>query len=103
MTVVIDNDVTHCFTFDMIGGQFLNVFVFVWLGSDACVGRNGAPLFERTGNVMYLRGMASFGPLPCHDVSTKGIPGVYASIDFYVPWIKSQLKPWKNQKKTKLY
>jgi hypothetical protein len=25
---------------------------------------------------MYLKGMASFGPVPCHDEKTKGIPGV---------------------------
>ena len=41
---------------------------------------------------MYLKGMASFGPVPCHDEKTKGIPGVYASIDYYIPWIRSQLK-----------
>jgi hypothetical protein len=41
---------------------------------------------------MYLKAMASFGPIPCHDEKTKGIPGVFASIDFYIPWIRSQLK-----------
>jgi secreted trypsin-like serine protease len=67
--------------------------VTLFPGSDVCVGRNGATLFERTGNVMYLKGMASFGPVPCHDEKTKGIPGVFASIDYYLPWIRSQLKP----------
>ena len=71
------------------------LFYYLFLGSDACIGRNGVPLLERNGNFMYLRGMGSFGPVPCHDPTTQGIPGVFANIDNYVPWIKSQLKPWR--------
>jgi len=70
--------------------SYLDVIVS---GSDVCIGRNGAPLVERVGGVSYLKGMASFGPVPCHNELTKGIPGVYANIDFYIPWLKEHLLP----------
>jgi len=66
-------------------------------GKDSCRGDSGGPLvaMKSDGNELlnknpkYLVGIASFGTRSCG----KGLPGVYTSIDHYLPWIIANMKP----------
>ena len=68
----------------------------VFSGEDSCNGDSGGPLvaMERDSEVInkkpkYLVGIVSFGSRRCG----KGLPGVYTSIDYYLPWIIDNMKP----------
>jgi len=66
------------------------------IGKDSCSGDSGGPLvaMERDSDVLnkkpkYLVGIVSFGSRKCG----RGLPGVYTSIDYYLPWIINNMKP----------
>ena len=61
-----------------------------WLDQDSCSGDSGGPLMVQKGEgePMYLRGIVSFGTRKCG----KGFPGVYTNIEYYIDWIKANLK-----------
>jgi len=61
---------------------------------DSCSGDSGGPLVaEGPGGGLkqkkYLVGVVSFGTKKCG----QGFPGVYTSIDYYLPWILANMKP----------
>ena len=59
-------------------------------GKDSCNGDSGGPLISRSvpGGTMHLAGVVSFGTPTCG----VGYPGVYTSIEHYLPWIKEHLE-----------
>ncbi|KAK3931253.1 Melanization protease 1 [Frankliniella fusca] len=64
------------------------------VGVDSCEGDSGGPLF-RPGAVrgemrMVQVGVVSYGLKHC---ATQGVPGVYARVESYMPWITSNLAP----------
>ena len=63
-------------------------------GKDSCSGDSGGPLVAQVEGDFkqpkYLVGIVSFGTSKC----AQGIPGVYTSIDYYLPWILENMKPW---------
>jgi len=62
-------------------------------GKDSCSGDSGGPLVAQVEGDFkepkYLVGIVSFGTSKC----AQGIPGVYTSIDYYLPWILENMKP----------
>ena len=65
-------------------------------GEDACSGDHGGPLVaagpgdkKLNKENKYLIGIVSFGTKKCG----QGYPGVYSSIDYYLPWILDNMKP----------
>ena len=66
-------------------------------GEDSCSGDSGGPLVaaDKDAGVLnkkpkYLIGIVSFGTRKCG----QGYPGVYTSIEYYLPWIIENMKPW---------
>ena len=61
-------------------------------GKDSCSGDSGGPLVAQVEGDFkqpkYLVGIVSFGTSKC----AQGIPGVYTSIDYYLPWIIANMK-----------
>jgi len=61
-------------------------------GKDSCSGDSGGPLVAQgPGDFKepkYLIGIVSFGTKKCG----QGYPGVYTSIDYYLPWIIANMK-----------
>jgi len=60
-------------------------------GKDSCSGDSGGPLVAYQGDFKepkYLIGIVSFGTKKCG----QGYPGVYTSIDYYLPWIIANMK-----------
>ena len=61
-------------------------------GEDSCKGDSGGPLLSQRGtdfkNSKYLVGIVSFGTNRC----ARGVPGLYTSIEYYLPWIKQNMK-----------
>uniref|UniRef100_U5EV87 CLIP domain-containing serine protease n=1 Tax=Corethrella appendiculata TaxID=1370023 RepID=U5EV87_9DIPT len=60
---------------------------------DSCQGDSGGPLQyvgELKGPKMVQFGVVSFGINSCGD---KSVPGVYAKVSYYMPWILDNLKP----------
>ena len=80
-------------------GLALYSFSFTWnyfnliSGKDSCSGDSGGPLVAQVEGDFkqpkYLVGIVSFGTSKC----AQGIPGVYTSIDYYLPWILENMKP----------
>jgi len=65
-------------------------------GEDSCSGDSGGPLVaagpgdkKLNKEPKYLIGIVSFGTKKCG----QGFPGVYTSIDYYLPWILANMKP----------
>ncbi|XP_034246654.1 serine protease easter-like [Thrips palmi] len=61
---------------------------------DSCQGDSGGPL-TTAGQVkgtprVVQQGIVSFGPTHC---ATKGTPGVYTKVAYYVPWILQNIEP----------
>ena len=61
-----------------------------------CSGDDGGPLVaagpgdkKLNKEPKYLIGIVSFGTKKCG----QGYPGVYTSIDYYLPWIIDNMKP----------
>jgi len=62
-------------------------------GKDSCSGDSGGPLVAQgPGDFKkpkYLIGVVSFGTKKCG----QGYPGVYTSIEYYLPWILANMEP----------
>lgn len=62
-------------------------------GQDVCQGDSGGPLSSvamQAGKVRsVLKGVVSFGPIVC---ATNGVPGVFARVTHYLPWIVSKIR-----------
>ena len=75
--------------FSIIFLQFENQF---FSGTDSCSGDSGGPLVAQgPGDFKepkYLVGVVSFGTKKCG----TGYPGVYTSIEYYLPWILENMK-----------
>jgi len=56
-------------------------------GSDPCDGDSGGPLMFQQGGKWYLNGVVSYG---CY-CGSNGIPGVYARVSYYLPWIRAKM------------
>ena len=46
-------------------------------------------MVEGDSGKMYLRGIVSFGTRKCG----RGVPGLYTDVEYFIPWIKANLKP----------
>jgi len=66
-------------------------------GQDSCSGDSGGPLVsQKKGDFKepkYLVGIVSFGTKECG----TGYPGVYTSIEYYLPWIIANMKEPKKE------
>ncbi|KAK3925459.1 Spaetzle-processing enzyme [Frankliniella fusca] len=64
------------------------------VGVDSCHGDSGGPLFRPgavRGETRFVQvGVVSYGLQHC---ATQGVPGVYARVESYMPWITSNLAP----------
>ena len=77
--------------------MFKNQFhILYFSGEDSCSGDSGGPLVaaEKDSSTLnkkpkYLIGIVSFGTRKCG----QGYPGVYTSIEYYLPWILDNMKP----------
>ena len=59
-------------------------------GKDSCNGDSGGPLVSAAlDNVQFLLGIVSFGSSVCG----QGFPGIYTNVEFYMDWIRRNLKP----------
>ncbi|WP_233576574.1 serine protease [Citreicoccus inhibens] len=56
-------------------------------GQDSCQGDSGGPLIVKAGSKYVLQGITSFG-VGC---ARAGLPGVYARVSHYIPWLKQQI------------
>ncbi len=61
-------------------------------GKDSCLGDDGGPLFASQSGLYTLHGLVSFG-IGC---ARPGLPGIYARVDNYLPWIQSQIKAYSS-------
>ena len=72
--------------------QAFSIYVLKIIGEDSCNGDSGGPLMSQRGsdfkNTKYLVGIVSFGTYRC----AEGYPGVYTSIEYYLPWIKRNMR-----------
>ena len=70
----------------------LNCYDYHISGSDSCGGDSGGPLMiERNSDAipfMTQIGLVSWGPPKC---GTKGAPGVYTNVRYFLPWILDNL------------
>ena len=68
------------------------IFHHLFSGKDSCSGDSGGPLVSQDDgdfkSPKYLVGIVSFGTKKC----ATGYPGVYTSIDCYLPWIIANMK-----------
>ena len=66
-------------------------YTFLILGKDTCRGDSGGPLISKQGpkEVMYLKGIVSFGTSKCG----QGTPGVFTNVAYYMDWIRTNMKP----------
>lgn len=76
--------------------NFISILCLTFLGEDSCSGDSGGPLVaaEQDSSTLnkkpkYLIGIVSFGTRKCG----QGYPGVYTSIEYYLPWILDNMKP----------
>jgi len=58
------------------------------LGKDSCIGDSGSGLMRQVNGSWQLIGVVSFGPKMC---GTQNVPGVYARVNSYLPWILDTL------------
>lgn len=57
-------------------------------GKETCVGDSGGPLMMHDENkIWYAAGIVSYGM----DCGSKGWPGVYTNIEYYLPWIRDEI------------
>lgn len=61
---------------------------YVQGGKDACQGDSGGPLVIKQPQGYTLQGVTSFG-VGC---ARPGLPGVYARVSHYIPWIQQQIQ-----------
>ena len=82
---------------DSLGLFFLKYSEYhvFFTGKDSCSGDSGGPLvaMKQGSDVLnkepkYLVGIVSFGSRRCG----RGLPGVYTSIDYYLPWIIANMR-----------
>ena len=68
------------------------IYLNSFSGEDSCSGDSGGPLVsQKKGDFKepkYLVGIVSFGTKECG----TGYPGVYTSIEYYLPWIIANMK-----------
>ncbi|RKH45971.1 serine protease [Corallococcus sicarius] len=62
-------------------------------GKDACQGDSGGPLVMKQAKGYTLQGITSFG-VGC---ARPGLPGVYARVSHYIPWIQAQIQLHRSQ------
>ena len=61
-------------------------------GTDSCSGDSGGPATYRrtTGSPWFQLGIVSYGSSKC---GRKDRPGVYTTVEEYLPWIEAHLEP----------